>query len=117
MSDAYFERLDERRFRPTAHGRGMGPDRAALQPGRATAWVSTEADLVVGEVASPLASFIALIADRPYSRPLRHLPKARVRVPSEASDRGPDEPFHVLAGIRPLGWLRCVPTTPFSQFE
>ncbi|MCD2442766.1 thioesterase family protein [Agromyces sp. SYSU K20354] len=32
-----------------------------LQPGRATAWVTTAVDLVAGEVASPLASYVALI--------------------------------------------------------
>lgn len=31
------------------------------QPGRATVWMSTEVDLVAGEAASPLASYVALV--------------------------------------------------------
>jgi hypothetical protein len=33
----------------------------APQPGRTTAWICTELDLVAGEAASPLASYIALV--------------------------------------------------------
>ncbi|WP_433868998.1 thioesterase family protein [Saccharopolyspora sp. CA-218241] len=34
---------------------------AEPQPGRTTAWISTELDLVAGEAASPLASYLALV--------------------------------------------------------
>ncbi|PKW17941.1 thioesterase family protein [Saccharopolyspora spinosa] len=34
---------------------------APSQPGRTTAWISTELDLVAGESSSPLASYIALV--------------------------------------------------------